>query len=114
MKQARQRKTALLESENVSCSVVSDSLQPHELYSLPGSFVRGILQARILEWIAIPFSKRYSQLRDQICVCCIAGRFFTSWATREAPRQMYDITYMWNIKRKNDINELIYKMEIDP
>ena len=30
------------------------------------------------------------------------------------PRQMYEITYMWNIKRKNDINEVIYKTEIDP
>ena len=61
MKQARERKTALLESESVSRLVVSDSLQPHEHYSLPGSFVPGILQARILEWIAIPFSKGSSQ-----------------------------------------------------
>ena len=36
---------------------MSDSLQPHGLYSPPGSFVHGILQARILEWIAIPFSR---------------------------------------------------------
>ena len=33
------------------------TLRPHGLCSLPGSFVHGILQARILEWIAIPFSK---------------------------------------------------------
>ena len=38
------------------CSVLSDSLQPHELYSPPGSSVHGILQGRILEWIVIPFS----------------------------------------------------------
>ena len=46
--------------------------------------VHGILQARILEWVAIPFSRRSSQPRDQTQVSHIAGRFFTSWATREA------------------------------
>ena len=43
----------------------------------------GILQARKLEWVAIPFSKGPSQLRDQIQVSCTAGRFFTKWATKE-------------------------------
>ena len=42
-----------------------------------------ILQARILEWVAIPFSRRSSQSRDQSQISHIAGRFFTSWATRE-------------------------------
>ena len=51
--------------------------------SPPGSSVHGILQARILEWVAIPFSRGSSQTRDQTQVCCIAGRFFTIWATRE-------------------------------
>ena len=46
--------------------------------------VHGILQARILKWVAFPFSKGSSQPRDQTQVSCIAGRFFTSWATREA------------------------------
>ena len=46
--------------------------------------VHGILQARILEWIAIPFSRWSSQLRYQTQVSCIAGGFFTTWATREA------------------------------
>ena len=46
--------------------------------SLLGSSVHRILQARILEWVAIPFSRGSSQLRDQIQVSCIAGRFFTS------------------------------------
>ena len=45
----------------------------------------GILQARILEWIAFPFSRASSQPRDWTQVSCIAGRFFTSWAIREAP-----------------------------
>ena len=46
--------------------------------------VHGILQARILEWVAFPFSRASSQPRDWTQVSCIAGRFFTSWATREA------------------------------
>ena len=46
--------------------------------------VQGILQARILEWAAIPFFRRSSQPRDQTQVSSIVGRFFTSWATREA------------------------------
>ena len=50
--------------------------------SLTGSPVHGIFQARILEWVAIPFSRRPSQPRDQTQVSCIAGRFFTIWATR--------------------------------
>ena len=52
--------------------------------SLPGSFIHGILQTRILEWVAIPFSKVSSQPSNQTQVLCIAGRFFTVWATREA------------------------------
>ena len=43
-----------------------------------------ILQARILEWVAFPFSRGSSQPRDWSQVSCIAGGFFTSWATREA------------------------------
>ena len=39
---------------------------------------------RILEWVAYPFSSRSSQPRDPTGVSCIAGRFFTKWATREA------------------------------
>ena len=52
--------------------------------SPPGSFVHRILQARILEWFAISFSKGSSGPRDWIWVSCIAGRFFTNWAIREA------------------------------
>ena len=46
--------------------------------------VHGILQARILEWVAFPFFRGSSQPRDQTQFSRIAGRFFTSWATREA------------------------------
>ena len=52
--------------------------------SLPGSSVHEILQGRILEWVAIPFSRGSSQPRDWTYVSYIAGRFFTTWATREA------------------------------
>ena len=51
----------------------------------PGFSVHGIiLQARILAWAAFPFSRGSSQPRDQTGVSCIAGRFLTIWATREA------------------------------
>ena len=53
-------------------------------YSPPGSSVHGILQARILEWVALPSSRGSSQPRDWTQVSCIAGGFFTIWATREA------------------------------
>ena len=51
--------------------------------SLPGSSVRGILQARILEWVAIPFSRASSQPRDGTQVSCTAAGFFNVWAARE-------------------------------
>ena len=44
----------------------------------PGSSVHGILQARILEWVAMPSSRGFSQSRDQTCISCITGRFFTT------------------------------------
>ena len=53
--------------------------------SPPGSSVRGILQARILEWVTIPYSRGSSWPRDWIWVSCIPGRFLSIWATREAP-----------------------------
>ena len=61
----------------VSRSVASDSAHPW-IVNPPGFSVRGILLGRILEWIAIPFSRGTSQPRDQTLVSCIAGRFFTT------------------------------------
>ena len=58
--------------------------------SPPGSSVHGILQARILEWVAIPFSKVTSWPRDQTQVSGITGRFFTVWATREQKHHFTD------------------------
>ena len=49
--------------------------------SLLGSSVHGILQARILEWVAIPFSRGSSQPKDWTQVSCFASRLFTIWAT---------------------------------
>ena len=51
--------------------------------SPPGFSIYGIFQARILEWVAMPFSRASSLPRDQTQVFCIVGRFFTVWATRE-------------------------------
>ena len=52
--------------------------------SLPDSSIHGIFQARILEWVASSFSRGSSRSRDQTQVSHIAGRCFTTWATREA------------------------------
>ena len=52
-----------------------------------GSSVHGIFQARILEWVAISFSRGSSQPRDQTQVSYTAGRLFTDWATRN-PKEM--------------------------
>ena len=46
--------------------------------------VHGILQAKILEWVAFPFSRGSSQPKDRTQVSQIAGGFLTSWATMEA------------------------------
>ena len=53
--------------------------------------VHGILQARILEWVANPFSRGSSQPRDWTQVSHIAGGFFTSWTTREALEKILKI-----------------------
>ena len=59
-----------------SCPTLSGPMD----YSLLGSSVHGIFQARILEWVAISFSRGSSQPRDQTRVSCIVGRRFTVWA----------------------------------
>ena len=62
---------------------MSDSCHPVDC-SPPGSSVYRIFQARIVEWIAISFSRGSSRPRNQTKVSCVAGRFFTYWARREA------------------------------
>ena len=65
------------------CSAVLTLCDPMNC-SPPDSSVHGILQARMLEWAAMPSSRGSSQLRDQTQVSHIADRFFSIWATREA------------------------------
>ena len=66
-----------------SCPILCDLMD----CSLPGSSVHGILQTRILDWVASTFSKGFSRPRDWTWASCFAGRFFAIWATRkqEAP-----------------------------
>ena len=58
-------------------------------YSPPGFSVHGILQARILEWVVLPFSRGSSPPKDRNWVSCIASRFFIIWAIWEARYILY-------------------------
>ena len=60
-----------------SCPTLCDPMD----YSLPASLVHGIFQARVLEWVAISFSRGYFQSRNWTWVSRTAGRRFTVWAT---------------------------------
>ena len=79
-----------------SDAVCSQSLSHIRLFVTPWTVARqaplsrGILQARTLEWVAMPSSRGSSQLRDRTQVSRTAGRFFTNWATREAVKTMID------------------------
>ena len=63
-----------------SCPTLCDPMN----CNLPGSSVHWILQARILEWVAVSFSRESSQPRDQTQVSRIAGGFFSIWTAQEA------------------------------
>ena len=65
-----------------SCPILCDPMDCNP----PGSSVHGILQARILEWVAMTFSRGSSWFRDWTRVSHIAGRFFTIWVTGDASR----------------------------
>ena len=85
----RRQSTVILEGlphPPVSCPTLCDPVG----CSPPGSSVHGILQARILEWVAMSFSRGSSWPRDQTLglISCIAGRFFTIWVTREAHKEV--------------------------
>ena len=72
--------------------------------------VHGILQARILDWVAFPFSRGSSHSRDTTQVSHIAGVSFTSWATREALTEAEDIKKRWQ-----EYREELYKKDLhDP
>ena len=94
------RKTIKLSKEKWkwSCSVMSDSLLCDPVdYSPPGSSIHGILQTRILEWVAISFSRGSSRPRDRTQVSRIAGRRFNLWATREAPKLIWARCISWEM-----------------
>ena len=118
-------------SENESRPFVSESLQPHGLYSpwnSPGqntgvcscSLLQGIFptqrwnpglqncrqilyqlshkgEPRILEWVAYPFSSGFSQPRNWTGVSCIAGGFFTSWASRKARNHQSSVQFSHSV-----------------
>ena len=69
--------------------------------SLPGSSVHGIFQARVLEWVAISFSRRSSPPRDWTWVSHVVGRHFTVWATRE-------VSYVTKTKQCRKKNGLFF------
>ena len=70
--------------------------------SPPGSSVHGILQARILEWVAISFSRGFSWPRDRTQVSRIAGRCFNLWATREAQLTVIVYQLVFHNEANND------------
>ena len=72
-----------------SCPTLCDPVD----CSPPGSSVHGILQARVLEWVAISFSRGSSRPRDRTQVSRTAGRRFNLWATREAHRYLSNFLY---------------------
>ena len=91
----------------LSCLTLCDPMDCR----LPGSSVHGILQARTLEWVAIPFSRVSSQPRDPAWVSCIAGRFFTAeapgkldiflYCSQLAPGQRRSRMGSWKLKGPN-------------
>ena len=88
---------------------MSNSCDPMDC-SLPRSSVHGNLQARILKWVAISFSRQFSWPRDWNRVSCTAGRFFTNWARREAHIINTVINSMAWV---NKFNQLKCSFEID-
>ena len=93
-------KTDLMSKQRVIASKRAKSLQscptlcdPMDC-SPPGSTVHGILQARILEWVAMPSSRGSSHSRDGTCVSCIAGRFFTMYQKSTTAAENMRSSYM--------------------
>ena len=67
-------------------------------HSLPGTYVHGISQVRILEWGAISFSRRSSQPRDETRVSCLAGGFFTTEPPGKPFYTKQEVIYVkWNL-----------------
>jgi len=101
-KSARVGCHCLLQLVTQSCPTLSDPMD----YTLPGSSVHGILQARILGWVAISFCRGSSWPRDQNWVSCLSGRFFPVWATWEAP------WYYNNLKQNKQDQSLLLELQL--
>ena len=89
---------------------MSNSLLPNS--SPPSSSVHEISQSRMLEWVAISFSKRSSQLRDRIPISCIGRQILYHWATREAPELEVRVDYgrcVWAEKKEGGEVEGCYE-----
>ena len=79
-------------------------------YSPPGSSVRGISRARMLEWVAISFSWGCSRPRDRSPVSCVAGRFFIVWVTRPTAVKGFDSSPWQHSTIHDTINASIRKL----
>ena len=77
-----------------SCEVMFNSCDPMDC-GLADFSIYGIFQTKILDWVAISFSRGSSWLRGWTPVSLIAGRFFTDWATREAPVDSFVYSYIF-------------------
>ena len=83
-KKKKKRKTQCMHAQLLSrVWLFSNSMD----CSLPCSPDHGILQSKILEWVALSFSRGSSQPRDGTCVSCIGGQILYHWATQEAPER---------------------------
>ena len=78
-------------------SVMSNSATPWSL-CLPGFSLHGILQARVLEWVAMPYSRRASQPRDQTCISCVSC--IVRWV-------VYQLSHLGNVPRAFNFSDLI-------
>ena len=85
-----------------SCSVLSDSFSTSWTVALQAPLSMGILQARILEWVAISFSRGSSQPRDRTSISCISRWVLSHWATREAHN-----TVLWTPITTLDLQNLL-------
>ena len=91
-----------------SCPTLWDSTN----CSPTGSSVHGILQARILEWVAIPFSRGFSWCRDLTWVSCLAGRFFTVWAIGRAKILHLSLLYLFFFLKCRALKDTVQAIKI--
>ena len=90
-----------------SCLILCNPMD----HSPPVSCIHGTLQGRILEWVAIPFSRGSSQPRDRTQVTYTAGRFYTVWATRENCLQRLPAWCCWSLPRA--VSDISWRLNIE-